>query len=184
MRRMSIVLSTLLLLCSSAAAQTGLGIEAGILQPFGDFGDTADMSPAFGVRWEVQDVNALGQVATVSFLARGLYAIVKTDADLADAIEQQGGSVDDGGLFEVGGAVRAYSSAAPLFVSIGAHYANLDPGGNSDNYNAFGGFGGLGLRLGASSVHVDIEARFCFLIPEEIDNQTYATYTAALAFPF
>jgi len=176
MCRVVVSLSLAVLFCSSAAAQTGLGIEAGILQPFGNFADGADISPAFGVRWEVQDVNALGQVATISFLARGLYAMVQ-------AKEVGGVSPDDGGLLELGGAVRAYSSAAPLFVSIGAHYANLDAPA-ADNYNAFGGFGGLGVRFGASTMHIDIEARFCFLIPEEIDNQTYATYTAALAFPF
>ena len=168
----------------SAAAQTGLGIEAGFLQPIGDFADVADISPAFGVRWEIQDVNALGQVATMSFLVRSMYGILQTDADFEDSLRLLGGTPDDGSLLELGVAARGHSKASPLFVGIGAHYANVDAPGDGESTNAFGAFGGLGVRLGTATLIVDLEARMCILIPEEGDNLSYAAYTASLGLPF
>lgn len=184
MRRAILCATLICLIGSPALAQTGLGVEVGILLPNGDFGDQADPSPVFGANWEIQDINALGQVAALSFMLRGSYAIVRSSDETDQLLSLAGQDADNGGLLELGAGARAYSVASPFFVSAGAHYAKIDPIGGGDSLNGWGGYGGIGLRLGPPTIKIDLEGRFHFLVPEEGDNSNYFTLVAGAGFPF
>ena len=86
--RVPIGLCLFLVLAGPAAAQTNLGVVGGALFPVGDFAETTDISPYIGARYELQDVNALGKVATVSYLVYGGYAFLLNDADYDALLER------------------------------------------------------------------------------------------------
>ena len=88
-----------------AGAQTNLGISGGALLPLGDFEEATDISPYVGVRYEIQDVNALGQVAVLSYLIQGGFAFLQTDSRLETVLDAAGDK-DDGYYFEGGVGAR------------------------------------------------------------------------------
>lgn len=180
MRLLVIVL--LLAVAVPAAAQTNLGVGGGVLLPIGDFGDVADASPYIGARWEVQDVNVLGQVAVMSFLVQGGFAFLQTDSDYEAALDAAGDS-NDGSYFDIGLGARMYSSASPLFVSVGGNYVNVDFAGPGDAENGFGMFAGAGLVFDTAVVKVDVEGRANIVFIQD-DNLTHFQILAAVGFPF
>jgi hypothetical protein len=182
--RRSIVLAAVLMLAAAipAGAQTNLGIGGGLLLPVGDFGDIADASPYIGARWEVQDVNVLGQVAVMSFLVQGGFAFLQTDSDLEDALDALG-DTDDGSYFDIGLGARMYSAASPLFVSVGGNYVNLDAPGPGDSENGAGLYAGAGLVIDTPAVKVDVEGRANVVFIAD-DNLTHFQILAAFGFPF
>jgi hypothetical protein len=165
-----------------AAAQTNLGVGGGLLLPVGDFSDAADISPYVGARWEMQDVNALGELAVISLLIQGGFAFLQTDSDLEEALDEAGTS-DDGSYFDFGIGTRVYSVVSPLFVSVGGNYVNVDFPGPGDSENGGGLYAGAGLVIDTPSVKVDIEGRASVVfIPD--DNLTHFQILAAFGFPF
>jgi hypothetical protein len=177
-----VVLSIVVVAALPAGAQTNLGIGGGLLMPVGDFGDVADVSPYVGARWEMQDVNALGQVAVLSLLVQGGFAFLQTDSDLERSLDEAGES-DDGGYFDIGLGARMYSSASPLFVSVGGSYVNLDAPGPGDSENGGGLYAGAGLVIDTPSFKIDIEGRANVVFISD-DNLTHFQVLAAFGFPF
>jgi hypothetical protein len=159
MRNVILVFSAVLLgLAGAASAQTNLGFTGGALFPLGDFGDTTDISPYIGMSLEIQDVNAIGQVAVLSFLVQGGYAFLQADSDLEALLNEQGKS-NDGGYFDAGVGARVYSKANPLFISVGASYLNLKIAGDSKSRSGVGGYVGLGFASAVTSFRLSVEGR-------------------------
>ena len=156
--RIPIGLFLVLVLAVPAAAQTNLGVVGGALFPVGDFAKTTDISPYLGARYELQDVNALGKVATVSYLVYGGYAFLLTDADF-DALLKSQGKDGNGGYFNLGLGARVYSKSTSLFVGIGAEYVNYNPAGAESSSNGFGLNAGLGFATAVTSFRLELEGR-------------------------
>ena len=150
--------AVVIVLASAASAQTNLGFTGGALFPVGDFAESADISPYVGVSLELQDVNAIGQVATLSYLLQGGYAFLQTDADLEALLDAQG-KTKDGSYFDVGAGVRVYSKASPLFISVGASYLNLELAGDSGSQSGFGAYIGVGFASAVTTFRLSVEGR-------------------------
>ena len=111
-------------LSSPAVAQNRLAIEVGPLLPTGDMADFYETSLWFGARFEIQDVNPLGQVATLSFYGRGGYALLNLDSAVEEQLDAAG--TDTGSsYFDIGIGTRAYSVASPFFVSASASFGRF-----------------------------------------------------------
>jgi hypothetical protein len=186
MRRILLICVMCVVVATAASAQSNLGIEAGAIFPFGKFGDTTDPSPYIGVRWERQDVNALGQTAVMSYIIRGGYSTLKTQTAFKNSMSLQGREVEDGTFFDVGLATRVYSKKNPLFVGAGASYVDIDRVGNlsGDKTQGIGGFVGLGLSFGGDSVKFDLEGRAAVVAAWEGETLTWGQALLAIAFPF
>ncbi len=180
--RISIIVVVLIALATSAGAQSNLALTGGMLIPFGDFGDVADPSPYVAARFEIQDVNVLGQVAVMSFLVQAGFAFLQTDSDLEEALDEAGIS-DDGSYFDLTVGSRVYSTASPLFVGAGVGFANVDFAGTDDSSNGFDIFAGIGLVLDTASVKFDIEGRGSIVLIED-DSINHFQILASLGFPF
>lgn len=182
--RTLVALSLIVALASAvpAVAQTNVGVGGGILLPTGDFGDFADPSPYIGGRWEVQDVNALGQVAVMSYLVQGGFAFLQTDSDL-EALLDEAGDNSDGSYFDIGLGARVYSTKSPFFVGVGGSYVNVDFAGPGDSVNGFGVHAGLGLVMDTEAIKVDVEGRANFVLTDE-DNLTHFQVLATIGLPF
>jgi len=165
-----------------------MAVEAGTIQPLGALDDVADWSPVFGLRVIYVDRAELFGNVDASFFVRASFAYLRTDAGLANELEQSGESVEDGGLLEFGTGMQAYLSGTPLFFGLGINYGTVSPiappGEDDSLYDSLGASTSLGLRIGSGSVALELEARIGFLIPVEVDNFNYATYSASLAFSF
>ena len=148
MKRLIMVgLVLMVALPGAAGAQNNLGIVGGALFPVSDFGDEVDISPYIGARFEIQDVNALGHTAVLTYIVQGGFALLKRK-DIEGTTTLPAGSTtntDDGAYFDVGLGLRAYSSSNPLFLSLGLSYVNLDLGGGTDSRHAGDGYIGVGL---------------------------------------
>lgn len=182
MRRIAtaLVLVLVVLGASDASAQTRFSVEAGPLVPFGDFSDGVDGSAWIGARGEFQGVNALGQVAKLSFVVQTGYA----DLELADGAE------GDASLFAVGAGVRVYSVALPFFLHGGVEYISTDYESGDPlvdaSSNTFGPTLGGGFLFDFGAVFVEVEARLHMGLgagDDEIDPR-FTTFTAALGLPF
>jgi len=183
MRNVVLIFSAVVIvLASAASAQTNLGFTGGALFPVGDFGESADISPYIGVSLEIQDVNAIGQVAVLSFLVQGGYAFLRTDPDLEARLDEQGIS-EDGGCFDAGAGIRVYSTASPLFIGVGASYLNLKLAGDGDSNHGFGGYIGLGLASAVTSFRLSIEGRANIGFFEN-DNIEYFQALVGFGLPF
>ena len=182
MRPILITIIVLALLAPVAGAQSNLGVTGGMLLPFGDLGDIADASPYVGARYEIQDVNALGQVAVMTFLVHGGFAFLQTDSDLEELLDEAG-DTSDGSYFDAGLGMRVYSAASPLFVGAGLGYANLDPAGSGDSVNGFLAHAGAGLVVDLPSIKVDLEGRVNFVAGED-DNYQHFQVLLTLGLPF
>lgn len=178
----ALVMVSVVLAAVPAGAQTNLGIGGGLLFPVGDFGDVADVSPYIGARWEMQDVNALGQVAVMSLLLQGGFAFLQTDSDYEKLLDEAGES-DDGGYFDIGLGLRMYSSASPVFVSVGGSYVNVNFPGPGDSENGAGLHAGAGLVLDTPSFKFDIEGRANVVFISG-DNLTHFQVLASFGIPF
>ncbi len=174
--------ATVLVLAGAASAQTNLGFTGGALFPVGDFAESADISPYIGVSLEIQDVNAIGQVAVLSFLLQGGYAFLQTDSDLEALLDEQG-KTEDGSYFDVGVGARVYSTANPLFISVGASYLNLELAGGGDSQNGFGAYIGAGFASAVTSFRLSIEGRANIGLFED-DNLTYFQALVGFGLPF
>lgn len=162
---------------SVAHAQTRLGLEVGTYVPVGDLGDAADNSLWLGARAELQAVNALGQVAALSFVLQGGYSSLEFENPAAD-------EVVDGSYYEIGAGARVYSMALPFFISAGLAYSSYDFGDTSE-----GGISpsiGAGMSFGLGGVFMEFEARgrVSFLGDEAGYDPRFVTLTAAVGLPF
>jgi len=149
----------ILVLPVAAMAGNNLTLQGGALFPVSDFADANTISPYGGLRFEWQDINALGQTAVQSFLIYGGYSILFIDSDYKSALEAVGASTDDGGYFEAGVATRIYSKSNAAFVGVGGSYVNYNPAGPADSKPGFGLMVGLGLANDSSTYRLEIEGR-------------------------
>lgn len=183
MKRVALVL--LLFLAAQAAtpvvadAQTRLGLEVGPLIPIGDFGDGFDSSLWIGARAELQDVNALGQVARASLVLQGGYSSLEP----ADGLGPAGDF--DASYLELGVGARVYSVALPFFVSVGAAWSKFDVDG-ADGQNGFAPSLGAGLSFGLGGAFVEIEGRghVAFVGDDSAYDPRFFTLTGAVGLPF
>jgi len=174
---------TVILLVASGAGATNLGVTGGALVPLGDFSDQAKASPYIGAHWEIQDVNARGQVALLSFVFQGGFAFLQTDDSFQKALDTLGES-GDGSYFDLGAGVRVHSATLPLFVTAGANYVNLNPAGSGDAISGVGASVGLGVEKGTPQFKFGVEARVNFAALENDVNIQHVLILATLAFPF
>lgn len=150
--------AVLTLIAGTAFAQTNFGLMGGALFPFGDFGKTTDISPYVGATLEIQEVNAIGQVAVLSFIVQGGYAFLQTDADREEYLDMMGIS-GDGHYFDAGVGARVYSTANPLFLGAGVSYLNVKIAGQRNADNGIGGYVSVGFANKVSSFRLSIEGR-------------------------
>ncbi len=183
MKLKAAVVSTLLMMLASAAGATNLGVTAGFLMPIGAFSETADPSPYIGASWEIQDINARGQSALLSYVVQGGFAFLQTDSDLERVLDALGQS-GDGSYFDLGGAVRVHSAALPLYVTAGANYVNLNPAGSGGAINGVGATIGLGIQQSTSQFNFGVEARVNFAALEDDVNLQHFLILVNLGFPF
>ena len=171
-------LLTLTMLTGGASAQSRLSLEGGGLFPLGTMGDDVDVSPYLGATFELQDVNALGQTALLGVFLRGAYAPL-TVKDEAKTIYND----DSSSYFEAAIGVKAYSKAAPFYITVQGGYANYSPPGLGSKNGLATGLG-LGLDFGGPAIHVSLEGRANYAFMQDIDNISFLTTTAAIGFPF
>ena len=165
-----------LLTAGSVAAQTNLGIVGGALFPFGDFKDTSDISPYIGARYEVQDVNALGKVATTSYMIYGGYAFLLASSDA--------GTDENGGYFDIGLGARVHSKTNGLFAGVGAGYVNFNPAGALSSSNGLGVMVGLGIATNMTSFKLELEGRGNVGFMEGSQTITSILVLLGIGFPF
>jgi hypothetical protein len=152
------IFAVLMIVAGSADAQTNLGFTGGALFPVGDFAETTTISPYVGVALEIQEVNAIGQVAVLSFIVQGGYAFLQTDEDHQAYLDENHIS-EDGRYVDAGIGARVYSTANPLFISLGASYLNVKIAGAGSSNNGFGGYAGLGFASRVTSFRLTVEGR-------------------------
>ncbi len=183
MRTVSVVALLLLVLAAPAAAQTRLSLIGGGVVPFGDLDDTSDPSIRFGLRGEYQPVNPLGQRRLLSFHGTFAYTAMQLDGEYERILDESGAD-SDSHLLEISGGVRAYSAAAPFFVTGSAGYARFRPGGDGDGVNGVDLAAGLGFLLPASLALLEVEgAIHQFIAEDDVDFQ-YLTVTLGIGLPF
>jgi len=186
MRRLILVGFVLMIaLPGGAVAQTNLGIVGGALFPVSDFGDVVEVSPYIGARFEIQDVNALGHVAVLTYIVQGGFALLqRKEIEGTTLLGATSPNNDDGSYFDIGLGLRAYSSANPLFLSIGLSYVNLGLGAGTDNLHAGDGYIGLGLVADRESWKFEIEMRINAMLVEGGEDLQHFQALASLGFPF
>ena len=182
MRRTLLFIVAIIAFAGVANAQTNLGVRAGVLLPTGDFGDFADPSPYIGAHWELQDVNALGQIASLSFMIEGGFAFLQTDSDLETYLDSIGDS-SDGSFFDLGVGARVHSTVSPLFVSVGASVMNVDYAGPTESKTGFGGHVGLGFGVDLGMFNIDLEGRANIGVLDGSDVQFFQVFMN-LGLPF
>lgn len=171
----------LLVISTGATAQTRLAIEAGPMIPFGDFGDVLDTSAWIGARLEMQNVNALGQVASASLVLQGGYSDLQLAEDIKDA---------DASYWELGVGARVYSVALPFFINAGLNYFDasydlLDAGTVvSVSSSGIAPTIGAGLNFGLGGIFVEVEGRLHFGFSDDAADPRFFTLTGALGLPF
>lgn len=181
--RLALLVMLVLVVAGTAAAQTNLGIVAGALFPFGDFQNTSDVSPYVGVRYEIQDVNALGKVATVSYLVYGGYAFLITDKQWDEFLNSIG--IDEnGGYFDLGLGVRIHSKTNGLYAGVGAGYVYFNPAGASNASNGLGLQASLGIATGLTSYKLELEVRGNVAFVEDSQTITSALVLLGFGLPF
>ena len=138
--------AVLVLLAAPAQAQTRFSLSGGALVPLAKFADTVDPSWRFGVRAEFQSVNAIGKKSRISYYLQAAYSPLSFTDEYKAALEAAGEEAD-GSYGEVGGGVRVYSRVSLFFISAGAGYARLEPGGSADGENGFDLNAGAGFSI-------------------------------------
>jgi len=164
------------------SAQNRLSIEGGGFFPLGNMEEAIDTSAYIGAAFEFQRMNALGQTALMSFFLRGGYAPLQTKSEVKEALESLGQS-SDSSFFEAMAGMKAYSSAAPLFLAVSAGYVNYSPPGQNGKSGLGMGIG-LGLSFGGSAVRFAIEGRANYAFMDGTDNLEYLSAVASVGFPF
>ena len=165
-----------------AHAQTRFAVEAGAMVPYSDYGDGVDPSAWIGARAEFQSVNAIGQIAALSFVVQAGYA----DLELAGDVE------GSGSLWALGGGVRVYSGALPFFLSGTLEYMSssidLDQAGDDPSADSFGAAIGAGFRFDLQAAFVELEARLHAGFGADDDagevDPRFTTFTVGLGLPF
>ena len=160
MKSKFVVLIVLALMAPAAAfAGNNLALQGGALFPVSDFAETSTISPYGLLRFEWQDVNALGQTALQSVLIYAGYGLLMADSDYKTLLEAAGQTADDGGYFEAGMGTRVYSKANSAFVGVGGSYVGYDPPGPPGGKSGFGLTVGLGLANNSETYRLEIEGR-------------------------
>jgi hypothetical protein len=183
MRSVPALLALLLVLAAPAGAQTRLSLLGGGLVPFGDLDDTSDPSVRFGLRAEHQPVNVLGQRSLLSFHATFAYSLLTLDSEY-ERIVDAAGADSDSYLLEVSGGVRAYSKAAPFFVTGSAGYARFRPGGDADSVDGVDMAAGLGFLVPTSLAILEVEGAIHQVFAADDVSFQYLTVTLGLGLPF
>jgi hypothetical protein len=165
-----------LTIAGTAAGQTNLAIVGGALFPFGDFEETSDISPYIGARYEVQDVNALGKVATTSYLIYGGYAFLIANSNFD--------TDESGSYFDIGLGARVHSKTNGLFAGVGAGYVNFNPAGATSSSNGLGVMVGLGIATNMTSFKLELEGRGNVGFMEGSQTITSILILLGIGFPF
>ena len=92
--RFVVVMVLVLIVPAATLAGNNLTLQGGALFPVSDFAETSTISPYGGLRFEFQDVNALGQTALQSVLIYGGYALLLADDEYKSLLEAAGQTVD------------------------------------------------------------------------------------------
>ena len=184
-------LGTLILFAAvaPAGAQTRLSLEGGVVVPLGAFGDLTDASLRYGIRAEIQPVNAIGERRLLAWFARVGFADLSFDSEVERTLYPDG-LAHEPYLLDVGGGARVYSRVAPFFVSAGAGWVRYRPGGvGSSARSGVDLYGGLGFSAPVASVHVEAELALheALLGGDSVsggDDLQYVTGLLGLALPF
>ncbi len=163
-----------------AHAQTRLSLDAGILMPVSDMSDVHDLSPVVGARWEYQDTNALGRVATRTWFLRFAYGIMQKTDGLAVVPDAADGHYFDA---TIGGRAYAQSRFSPFFMSVSGGYAQYKLPADSDTFHGGTLNGGLGLRIPFLGFILEAEARGHITLLNDIDNVQFFTGIVSLGIP-
>jgi hypothetical protein len=167
-----------------AMAGNNLTLQAGALFPVSDMADANTISPYGGLRFEWQDINALGQTAVQSFLVYGGYAILFIDSDYESSLVAADQSADDGGYFEAGVATRIYSKSNAAFVGVGGSYVSYDPAGPSGAKPGAGLMIGLGLANDSPTYRFEIEGRANVAWIQDYDSIVSFMVLVGVGLPF
>lgn len=178
------LMMVVLALPAAALAGNNLTLQGGALFPVSDMADQNTISPYGGLRFEWQDINALGQTAVQSFLVYGGYSILFIDSDYKSALEAASQSTDDGGYFEAGVATRIYSKANAAFVGVGGSYVYYDPAGPGESKPGAGLMIGLGLANDASTYRLEIEGRANVAWIQDYDSIVSFMVLLGIGLPF
>lgn len=175
----SLIALALLLGAAPASAQTRLSLDGGALLPVGDLADVNAVSPYVGARFEVQDVNALGQIATRTWFARLGFGIMRED------LPEPPADNSDGHYLDVCLGARAYASSkfSPFFMSVSAGYAQYEFPGVSDTYRGGTFNGGLGVSFRPVGFVLEVEARGHLVFLDGTDNFQFFTTIVSLGIP-
>lgn len=175
-----IILGSIAFLAPSAEAQTRLSLDAGGLLPVGDMSDLHGLSPYVGARFEQQNTNALGHIATRTWFLRFGYGFLLTE-DSAGLPED----ASDGHFIDACLGARAYAASrfSPFFLSISGGYANYKSPGAGDSYHGGTINGGLGLRFGLLGFIVEGEVRGHAAFLDGGDNLQFFTGIVSLGIP-
>lgn len=162
-----------------AAAQTRLSIDAGGLFPVGDMADVNAASPVVGARWEYQDVNALGNVATRTWFLRFGYGFLQED------LPQPPQDNSDGHYFDACIGARAYAQSrfSPFFMSVSGGYAQYKFPGPSDTFHGGTLNGGLGIGFPLAGFVLEVEGRGHVVFLDGADNIGFFTGIVSLGIP-
>jgi hypothetical protein len=157
--RFAVMVVLVLMVPGAVLAANNLTLKGGALFPVSDWANTTKISPYFGLHFEFQDVNALGQTSLRGIQFYGGYALLLPDDDFKSAAETLGQTIEDGGYFDAGMAVRVYSKANSAFVGVGGAYVGYDEPGPRGYKSGFGLMLGLGLANNAETFRLELEAR-------------------------
>lgn len=177
-----LVIVALLATAGTSVAETNLAVMGGAMFPVSDFANTTDISPYLGARVELQDVNARGQTAVLSYLAWGGFGLLFPDADVEAALKAAGQD-EDGTYFEAGVGARVYTRSA-LFLGGGVSYVHLDEAGPTKSLNGVGFMVGLGVAFNRTSFKFEIEGRGKLALLQESNDIEHLELVAAIGFPF
>ena len=176
-----LILSVVLIVqFAPAQAQTRISLDAGGLLPVGDMADVQKLSPYVGAKWEQQNTNALGHIATRTWFLRFGYGFMQKED-----IEGLPESASDGHFLDLclGGRAYARSRFSPFFMSLSGGYANFQAPGPGDSFHGGTVNGGLGLRFGLLGFVAEAEVRGHLAFLDGADSLQFFTGIVSLGIP-
>ena len=182
--RFVIMMALVLMVPATVLGGNNLTLQGGALFPVSDFANTTDISPYGGLRFEWQDINALGQTAVQSFLLYGGYAALFAESDYKSLLEAAGSTADDGSYFEAGLATRVYSKKNSAFVGVGASYVNLNVPGPGEAKSGVGLMLGLGIANDSDSWRLELEGRANVAWVQDLDSIVSFMVLLGIGLPF